>query len=263
MSFCDIRGPRRALVAALVTAFGLCPFGPAAPQGTYNFYYNWNVGEVYEYSIYILGAITTGEDSRRDIRLKYNDIWKVEAFDESRKVYKVVENSQDVSGADVDLSSFGLPSRGGNVERLIGANGKVESVARYAEQTRYNVLPLVFPNLPLKVGERWRIKYDIRSPLIDRDVPVTLTVVYTFEEVIPDYKRRGQTCARIRIDANYQSADTAQPAGASGQFQGRAFFDIKNKKLVDYQITENRKEWNRPENRSRNTAIQVTCIARE
>jgi hypothetical protein len=247
-------------LAVIVVLLSLLDGRRASLQQSSRLSYGWVPGDHYVYSIYVVGQVTTGESSVQQIKLQFSDRWEVAEEDKLHGLFKVVETSADFSGTEFDLRSFGVPAKGERVERMIDPSGQVAKVVHYTEGTRYYLLPLVLPPNPMAEGGRWKLAQPLKMPLLDTEVSTNLVVVYTVEDINSNYKGRGHAYARIRIDGNYNYDSEDKSSGILGAFQGKIIFDLVDRRIVDYQITENRKEWIKPTNRSRTTNIQITCI---
>lgn len=245
------------------TIFSLAFFltTPGVSQESYHLAYRWAKGQKYQYSVYITGQQTTDEGVQ-NVRIQYLDLWEVVGEAEARGLHKVAEKCLNYSGTDFDLKSFGIAGKGDLIERMIDPYGRVASVARFGAGSRFYLLPLILPEVPVKLEGKWKLAQQARVPFFEGEAVVEIVVVYTLEGINRNYKGSGRDCARIRVDANYLHESEAGASGVKGAYQGRLFFDIKEKKLIDYQITENRREWITPENRIRNTSLQFTSIAR-
>lgn len=253
----SLGGFRARLVFFLAFLYPLC----LSSDPAYDLSYDWSLGRHFEYSIYIIGQITTGQEGRQDIRAKFTDVWEVVEEDRAKNLSRVVEKGEDYSGTSFDIRSYGLPLPGPPVERLIDRHGRVAMVIGYPEDHRLYLLALVMPQVPVAEDGKWSLSHEIQYPLFEREVTASITVVYTFEEVAKNYKGTRRNCARIRVDANYQYQAPDGSAGVSGAFQGKVFFDLTEKKIVDYQFTANRREFLKPDNRVRTSSLQITCIA--
>lgn len=250
----------KALAGALLMALALLSM-PGIPQQTYNFSYRWKAGDRFAYSMYVIGQVTTGESSNQQVKIQFTDVWEVLEEDKLKGLFKVAERNQEFSGTEFDLRSFGIPAKDERIERMIDGYGRVASVAHYTEGNRYYLFLLVFPQSPVAAGGRWKLAQKLRVPLLEREVVTDAVILYTVEDINKDYKGRKNNYARIRVDANYKYEPAGGAEGVIGAFQGKIILDTDKMRIIDYQISENRKEWVRSENRSRTTNIQITAIA--
>jgi len=250
---------RMILYAACALFAALFPAGLAMTQDSFDFAYKWRSGQSLKYAVYIIGQVTTGKEGVKQVRIQFIDLWQVQDVDSSG-FFKVLEQNKQFSGEELDLRTFGLPSKNETVTRMVDKYGRVAGVAHYTEGSRYFLLPLVLPKNPVKEGGRWKLTQEFKAPLFEREVIAKTVIVYKFEETNYNYKGKKRNCARIRIDANYRYQSEDKNAAVSGAFQGRIFFDPAEGVVVDYQITESRLETIRSENRSRSTSLQITYI---
>ncbi|HUT55976.1 MAG TPA: hypothetical protein VM658_21475 [bacterium] len=254
-----MKGRDKAL-AAMVIFLALLPGGRAVLQKSYQLTYRFAPGDRFQYSMYIVGQMTTGESSVQQIKLQYSDLWEVVEEDKIHGLFKVVESSAEFSGTEFDLRSFGVPAKSERIERMIDPSGQVAKVVHYTEGTRYYLLPLVLSPNPVAEGTRWKLAQPLKMPLLDSEAVTSLVVVYTVEDINSNYKGRGHAYARVRVDGNYNYDSDDKSSGILGAFQGKIIFDLVDSRIMDYQITENRKEWSKPANRGRTTNLQITCI---
>jgi hypothetical protein len=231
----------------------------AGSQQTFTLSYAWNQGQKFMYSIYIVGQVSTGE-AVNPVRIRFSDVWEVLEEDKVNGKYKMAETNTEYSGADLDLRTFGLPPKAERIERMLDSYGRVESVAHYTEASRYYLMPLVFPEVPVREGGRWKLERGLLAPVFGREVVADAVIIYKFEEISRNYKGRRKDCARISVDAKYLYESEDKDYGVAGRFQGKIIFNLADRKLVDYQISESRREWVRSENREQTTSIQVTSI---
>lgn len=233
---------------------------PTRSQPGYNLTYQWTPGLVLNYSVYVVGQVQKSREPRQDLMLQYVDNWQVLSEDKPRHLYKTVEKSQNFSGAETNLRSFGLLARGEQVERMVDSHGRVATVTNYPPGHRFYLLPLVMSQTAVPIGGKWSLNQDLGVPLFEQEVTAKASIVYTFEGIAYHYKARDQDCALIRVEANYLYQAGDRNRGVSGDFQGKVFFDLGARKLVDFQVTEERREWVRSTNQSRATTVQVTAI---
>jgi len=255
-----ISGNLEKILALAFFVFTALFTAPLASQQSYNLTYHWTVGGRTQYSMYIVGQVTTAAGTQ-DIRIQYTNLCEVTGEDKAKALYKVSEKSLNYSGTTFDLRSYGVTPEGEQVERTIDAYGRVASAARYGEGSRYYLLPLVLPQVPVRLEGKWKLAQTVQVPVFEQDVTTQVVIVYTFEDINRNYKGRVRKCARIRVDANYLHESLDGNSGVKGAYQGKIFFDLEEMKLVDYQITENRREWIRSENRVRTSVIQFTSLA--
>jgi hypothetical protein len=250
--------PGRALVPVLFIAVIIASVN-AGSQQKFSLSYAWNKGQKLVYSIYIVGQVSTGE-AVNPVRIRFSDVWEVLEEDKVNGRYKTAEVNTDYTGAEFDLRTFGLPPKAERIERVLDSYGRVESVAHYTEASRYYLIPLVFPEVPVREGGRWKLERKLLAPVFGREVMAEAVILYKFEEISRNYKGRKKDCARISVDAKYLYESEDKDYGVAGRFQGKIIFNLVDRKLVDYQISESRREWVRSENKEQTTSLQVTSI---
>lgn len=235
--------------------------GTGYAQDSYRLSYQWFPGEMFQYSVYVTGQVATSGEPTRVIMRQYQDSWEVlEELRGKRPGYRIMESSLNFTGAQENLQSFGVLGKDDQVERVADDFGRVVGVTGYNKAHRFFLLPLTLSPDPVAAHGKWKLKPDLLVPVFDREVTAKATVNYTFEDVARRYKGRRQDCARIRVDADYSYQAKDKSMGVSGVYSGKLFFDLAGKNLVDYQINEERKEWIKSGNQTRNTTLQVTSI---
>ncbi len=234
---------------------------PAGSRQPIELSYNWRVGQRLEYSMYVVGNVTDSASGRRDIRIEFDDKWEVIKAADDRGYFTVSEKAYNFRGEDFDLASFAVPPRDSGIERLIDRLGRVDAIQGVSYGARYRILPLMMPETPIAAQEKWVVNKDLDLPLLNEKVTGKLATVYTFVDVYPNYKMRGRDCARIKVEANYQYESPDGDKGVVGRFHGRLFFDLIERRVVDYEITEQRNEFVRSLGAQRTTNLQVTAIS--
>jgi len=254
--------PQRSTGRKLLVILQLLPLVAAAEKAVppkYELSYDWEPGRRYEYSVYLLGQSADNEGSR-ELRARFTDVQEVMGRDEDSGLVSMVEASAGYEGTDMDLSAWGLPPPGGSIERRVDRYGRVASVTGFPKRHRYFLLPLVLPKQAVGEGDKWSLAQTVLLPSFETSLPVEVEIVYTFEDSNRNYKYRGALCAVIRLDANYRSQTDDGSCGIAGRFQGRIMFDLDKRKVVDYQLSEQRNEWDKRNNRTRSTSIQITSL---
>jgi len=232
---------------------------PGFSAQEYNLAYNWTVGEKHNFSVYVLGQVVqTGEPAPREIQEKYEESWDVTGRFEPKGLYKLVSTAR---GSSIyDLESFGIFPDKLKVTRLVDEYGRVDNVEGRPVGSRFYQMPLVLPQIPMAPGRKWKITHPFEVEAFGRKARTDVVAIYTFEEVVANYKKRPHNFARIRVDANYEATAPDGEATVTGQYQGRIFFDLVDRKFVDAQITETRTEKMNADDRRRKTSIQRTYI---
>ena len=182
---------------------------------------------VYIYHHYLQGKVESKGEANT-VHLQFLRHWNL-SESESEK-FLLREWGEKYQGTSFDLSQLGLPFPGERIERIIDRYGRVIKVMRYPEGHRYYLNLLVFPDHSVPVGKSWKYSYQIQFELFGRSVPGTCKILYTLDKVL---KYKNKNCAKILIQARCQ-AGTQNTPQLDLAYQGKAFFDLENKKEVDY-----------------------------
>ncbi len=211
---------------------------PAKAERKYDLSFNWEVGATYSYDTYITGnVIASDKDGGKDIRLEYLDVWEIESVDANNEFYNVIQKNEDQKGEKFTLRPYGYPTEGEKISRMVDIYGRISGVDHYHPGSRYFLFPLVFPQVEVPVDAKWALSQDVKVPLFESFVEVPFKIVYTFEEIHKNYKQRGHDCARIRVDIKYEKEETVGDNGVTGLIKSRIYFDMVDKKIVDYETT--------------------------
>lgn len=225
--------------------------------------YDWAPGQVLRFTQYIEGKIKeTGKPDER-ILIQQELSWKVLSGGGER--YKLRQTALERKGTDQALGGFGILSGDETVAMTVDNYGRVAGVSHYGEGSRFHYMPLVFTSEPVSPGSKWKIGKDatILVPVLGIEVSAPLDMFFTFEDIHHGYKTIGHDCARIRVDARYEYVSSDGGYGVSGHFQGKVFFDMVDRRIVDYRMEDNRKEWSRDEKTERITNLTLTAIMRK
>jgi hypothetical protein len=245
------------LVLAMVVA-GLAL--AAAAEDRTKLSYGWNAGQQLRYSVYVVGRIEASNEPVQDVKLRRQSIWEVTEADPDRDRFLMIEKVVGQGGPDVDLRLFGLPSPDEPIQRTVDSLGHVFNIAHYTEGSRFFILPLVFDPKPVAAGDKWTVTPKLEAGPVAGGADTMVNIEYVLEKVVNRYKLIEHDCAIIRISAeyDYQAADGG--SGVSGDFGGKAVFDLTDHKIIDYQITDHRREWNKANNWTRTATLEVTAL---
>lgn len=249
------------LLAVMVgNAVALLAAGPVGAEDAYKLAYRWSAGEEVRYSVYIVGRIEASGEPAQDIKLRRQSVWEVTAAAPDQDRFTVVEKAENQGGPDVDLRSFGLPSPGEPIQRAVDSLGRVASVTHYTEGSRFYLLPLVFDAQPVAAGAKWTVTAKLEPGAGAPEANPAVKVDYTLEKVVGRYKLTDHNCAIIRVSAEYRSEAADGSSGVSGDFAGKAVFDLLDQKIIDYQLTEHRREWIQANTWTRTSTLEVTAL---
>jgi len=183
--------------------------------------------QIYLYHHYLQGRLESKKEAST-VHLQFLRHWQLSESGQKKLLLR--EWGEKYQGSSFDLSQLGLPLPGERIERIIDRYGRVVKVMRYPEGHRYYLNLLVFPDHPVPVGKSWKYSYQVQFELYGRSVPGTCEILYTLDKVL-DYK--NQKSAKILIQARCQAGEQSTPQ-LDLSYQGKVFFDLTNKKEVDY-----------------------------
>jgi hypothetical protein len=245
----------------LAAAVGLLlAAGPAGAEDAYRLAYRWSAGDQVRYSVYIVGRIEASGEPAQDIKLRRQSVWEITAAGPDQDRFTMMETAVNQSGPDVDLRAFGLPSPAEPIQRAVDSLGRVAGVTHYTEGSRFYLLPLVFDPKPVAAGAKWTVTAKLEPGAGAAETSAAVKVEYTLEKVVARYKLTDHNCAIIRVSAEYNSGAADGSAGLSGDFSGKAVFDLLDQKIIDYQLTDHRKEWIQANNWTRTSTVEVTAL---
>jgi hypothetical protein len=236
---------------------------PINAQQKYDLTFNWEVGEKYSYNTYVTGnVISSDENEGTDIKVEYLDEWEIASLDLNKEFYNIIQKNVDHKGEKFPLRPYGYPTEGESVSRMVDIYGRISGVDHYHKGSRYYLFPLVFPQVPIPVDGKWTLTQDVKVPLFETYIEVPFKIVYTFEEIHKNYKHRGHDCARIRVDVKYEKENEAGNRGVTGLIKTRIYFDLVDKKIVDYETTDTRREYYLSKGRKKITSVKITSISK-
>ncbi len=225
-------------------------------QEKYDLKYDFSAGKVLLQRKYLQGRIQQpGED--KVIHLQFMDKWEVASGGAGQSFFTIRQTGSQYQGTRPDLRELGLPPENETIEKRMDMLGRVDEVSHYQKGSRFHINCLTFPGRPVAVGESWKYSPTITFTPFGRTVSTTFNIIYTLEKVV-NYK--GRPCAKVAVSGSYKYRSENGDVIVAGEVQGKAFFDMRDKLEVDYEINEIRTERIVSENLERNMVIKITSL---
>jgi hypothetical protein len=229
---------------------------PLPAQQKYELKYDFAPGKTFSHRMYLQGSLQQpGED--KVLHLQFLEKWEVVSGDSGQSIYTIRQTGLQYQGTKIALREFGLPPENEPIEKRMDVLGRIDEVSHYQKGSRYHLNCLTFPGKPVAVGESWKYSPTLTFSPFGRTVNTPISIIYTLEKVL-SYK--GRPCAKISISGSYRNKSESGDVMVVGEISGRAYFDLKEKQEVDYELKEARTERLISENKQRSMAIKITSL---